>query len=88
MTRRKPVLLIDDGEESRTAVELLSAESVEYVEYHIRKFEESCCGELPTTRAPSIFAPEGLYKGLDGVREFIAAKKNSPPALETDSSYW
>jgi hypothetical protein len=36
----KPVLLIDDTENSRIAIEILENNSVEFVEYHIRKFEE------------------------------------------------
>jgi hypothetical protein len=66
---RKPVLLIDDSQESSTAIELFLQTGQICVEYHIRKFEESCCGELPTTRAPSVIAPEGVFKGLDGVRQ-------------------
>lgn len=88
--KRKPVLLVDDTHDSQVAKTLLSEQQVEFVEYHIRKFEESCCGELPTTKAPSIFAPEGLYKGLDGVREFLQAKRNTNERqeVESDSAYW
>lgn len=81
---RKPVLLIDDSHESREAARLLQESGQSYVEYHIRHFEESCCGELPTTRAPSVFAPEGVFRGLDGVKSYIKAEKL--PAGE--SAYW
>ncbi|MEW5841013.1 hypothetical protein [Nitrososphaera sp.] len=99
---RKPVLLVDDAQESRLAAEMFASSGREYVEYHIKKFEESCCGELPTTRAPAVFAPEGVFKGLAGVKEYLqssssaAAGKNTrqqqqqqqQKGAEYDSSYW
>ena len=57
MVIRKPVLLVDDTENSRLAIELLEDNNIKFVEYHVRKFEEDCCVELPTTRAPALFAP-------------------------------
>jgi hypothetical protein len=92
---RKPVLLIDDAQESRRAIELFAQSGRPYVEYHIKKFEESCCGELPTTRAPSVFAPEGVFKGLEGVQEYLSLKKSSvadggeeKEEKESESAYW
>ena len=82
---RKPVLLIDDSQESAAAIKLFQQSSQEYVEYHIKKFEESCCGEIPTTRAPSVFAPEGVFKGLEGVRNYLALEKNPETS---ESAYW
>lgn len=82
---RKPVLLIDDTEESQQAITLLDGAGQQYVKYHISKFEESCCGELPTTRAPSVIAPEGVFRGLGGVREYLATDKNSGSG---ESAYW
>ena len=38
---RKPVLLIDDTENSRRAKEIMENNNIEIVEYHIRKFEEN-----------------------------------------------
>jgi hypothetical protein len=70
----------------------LRENDVEFVEYDIRKFAESCCGDLPTTKAPSVFAPEGVFKGLSGVEEYVtlvvptAAKKMTQ--AESESSYW
>lgn len=82
---RKPVLLIDDSQESSAAIQLFKKSEQIFVEYHIRKFEESCCGELPTTRAPSVIAPEGVFKGLDGVRQYLAIERK----VDTDkSAYW
>lgn len=81
------MLLIDDGDESKIATGILASKNIEFVEYHIKKFEESCCGELPTTRAPSVFAPEGVFKGLDGVREYASMEKK-PESEESESAYW
>ncbi len=82
---RKPVLLIDDTKESLEAIMLFQESNQEYIEYHIKKFEESCCGELPTTRAPSVFAPEGVFKGLEGVKTYLAAEKQPDTG---ESAYW
>jgi hypothetical protein len=82
---RKPVLLIDDANESIEAIRLFQESGQQYIEYHIRKFEESCCCELPTTRAPSVFAPEGIFKGLEGVREYLSVEKQPDTG---ESAYW
>jgi hypothetical protein len=91
MKKRKPVLIIDDSPASLKAIEILRKRKIEFVEYDIRKFAESCCGDLPTTKAPSVFAPEGVFKGLSGVEEYIAsaaalAKKGT--LSESESIYW
>jgi hypothetical protein len=83
---RKPVLLIDDAAESKQAMALLDSAGQQYVKYHISKFEESCCGELPTTRAPSVIAPEGVFRGIGGVREYLATEKKQLD--DGKSAYW
>jgi hypothetical protein len=85
--KRKPVLLIDDSKESQEAIMLLKSKGIEYVEYDIRKFAESCCGDIPTTITPSVFAPEGVFKDLDGVREYANMDKNQS-SFESESAYW
>jgi hypothetical protein len=92
MKRRKPVFIVDDGSESLKAADILREKGIEFVQYDIRKFAESCCGDLPTTKAPSVFAPEGVFKGLSGVEEYVAsismsATKESIPG-ESESAYW
>lgn len=88
-----PVLIVDDGSDSLKAIDLLRKNHVEFVEYDIRKFAESCCGDLPTTEAPSVFAPEGVFKGLSGVEEYVtsvvvpAAAKRAIQT-ESESAYW
>ena len=98
MKNRKPVLIIDDGLDSIKAMNLLREKDVEFVKYDIRKFAESCCGDLPTTKAPSVFAPEGVFKGLSGVEEYVtsvaaaaaaaAAATNKAIQSESESAYW
>lgn len=88
MPRRKPVLLIDRSDESLKAVDLLKISGIEYLEYDIKKFEDSCCGELPTTSAPSLFAIEGTFKGLEKINEYISRMSNTDSNLESESAYW
>ena len=93
MKNRKPVLIVDYGPDSLEAIKLLRESDIEFVEYDIRKFAESCCSDLPTTKAPSVFAPEGVFKGLSGVEEYVAsvavavASKKSIQG-ESESAYW
>jgi hypothetical protein len=91
MKRRKPVLIVDDSPDSLKAMDLLRERGIEFVEYDVRKFAESCCGDLPTTKAPSVFAPEGVFKGLRGVEEYItstAAANEKAIGSESESAYW
>lgn len=87
MVIRKPVLLVDDTENSRLAIELLEDNNIKFVEYHVRKFEEDCCVELPTTRAPALFAPEGIFRNLEGIKEYLTVEKNNTSETN-ESAYW
>jgi hypothetical protein len=93
MKNRKPVLVVDYGPDSLEAIKLLRESDIEFVEYDIRKFAESCCGDLPTTKAPSVFAPEGVFKKLSGVEEYVASVAVSVTSKksiqgESESAYW
>jgi hypothetical protein len=88
VSKRKPVLFIDESDESSKAIDLLKTSGVEYVEYDVRRFEDSCCGELPTTTAPSLFAIEGTFKGLEKINEYICTRDNSNSDRESESAYW
>lgn len=88
MAVRKPVLLIDDTENSRIARELLEDNHVEFVEYHVGKLEEDCCVDLPTTRAPTLFAPEGLFRNLEGIKEYLTIEKTNTGYEPSESAYW
>jgi hypothetical protein len=85
---RKPVLLIDDTDNSWLAKEILKNNSIEFVEYHIKKFEENCCVDLPTTRAPALFAPEGIFRNLEGIKEYLTVEKKSTTSELSESAYW
>ena len=93
MKKRKPVLIVDESTDSLKATDLLRERDIEFIEYDIRKFADSCCGDLPTTKAPSVFAPEGVFKKLSGVEEYVAsvavavASKKSIQS-ESESAYW
>jgi hypothetical protein len=91
MKKRKPVLILDESPDSLKATDLLRERDIEFIEYDIRKFAESCCGDLPTTKAPSVFAPEGVFRGLSGVQEYVssaAAANKKANRIESESAYW
>ncbi len=89
MVKRKPILLLDESDDSIKAVGLFKRLEIDYVEYNIKKFEESCCGELPTTTAPSVFAVEGIFRGLEGINEYISFKRGTTDSdIESESAYW
>ena len=44
--QRKPILIIDDSNESLIIKNIFVENKIEFVEYHIKKFEESCCGDI------------------------------------------
>ena len=86
---RRPVLLVDySSPASQEAIKILRSRNIDFVEYDIGKFEESCCGELPTTVAPSVFAPEGVFKGLEGVVQYASSERKSDLLQESESAYW
>src|SRR5918911_5337611 len=89
MVGRKPILLVDESYDSIKAVDLLRRSGIEYAEYNIKKFEESCCGELPSTRAPSVFAVEGVFKGLEKINEYVSLiRETGYSNIESESAYW
>jgi hypothetical protein len=89
VVKRESVLLVDNSDDSAKAVDLLKRLGIEYVEYDIKKFNESCCGELPTTKAPSLFAVEGVFKGLEKINEYVSLKRDTADySIESESGYW
>lgn len=88
MVARKPVLLIDDGENSKLAIEILEFNNIKFVEYHIKNFEDNCCVDLPTTRAPALIAPEGVFRNLEGIKEYLSVEKNDTKSEPSESAYW
>ncbi len=89
MVKRKPIVLVDESDDSKRAIGLFKRFGIEYVQYDIKKFEEGCCGELPTTKAPSVFAVEGVFKGLEKINEYILLRRNATDSnTESESAYW
>jgi hypothetical protein len=89
MVGRRPILLVDDSHDSIRAVDLFRRSGIEFVEYNIKKFEESCCGELHSIKAPSVFAVEGVFKGLEKISEYISLKgQTNCSNIESESAYW
>lgn len=88
MVARKPVLLIDDGENSKLAIEILEFNNINFVEYHIKNFENNCCVDLPTTRAPALIAPEGVFRNIEGIKEYLGVEKNYTKSEPSESAYW
>ena len=84
---RKAILLIDDSDESREAINLIKHSTIEYVEYNIRKFEQTCCGEIAATRAPSIFATEGAFRGLEEIKQYVSLRGNSYTEVQPENEY-
>jgi hypothetical protein len=85
---RKPILLVDESDDSVKVVDLFRRLDIKFVEYNIKKFEESCCGDLPTTKAPSLFAVEGIFKGLEKINEYISLKRDADSNIQSESAYW
>jgi hypothetical protein len=79
--KRKPILLVDDSIDSQRIKKLFYESRIDFVEYHIKKFEESCCGELPTTRTPSVIAEEGIYKEEERIKGYIKLLKEKQNKL-------
>lgn len=87
MVIRKPVLLIDDTDSSRMAIEILKSNNIQFAEYHISKFEQDCCVDLPTTQAPALFAPEGIFRKLEGIKDYLNVEKNRTNEVSESASW-
>jgi hypothetical protein len=42
VVKRKPILLVDESHDSTKAIDVFKRSGIEYVEYDIRRFKESC----------------------------------------------
>jgi hypothetical protein len=95
MSERKPILIVDDSKDSQIAIELFNQKSIDYVKYRIDKFGGGCCGgggsesdndnSFSKINAPAVFAPEGVFRGLDGVKTYFNLEKRY---YESESAYW
>ena len=82
MRKRKPILFIDDGTDSKKAMELFEKENIEYVVYYVKKFEECNCDKIPVNTVPSVFAPEGIYKEFEGIDKYVNELRNNSNSEE------
>lgn len=78
--------MIDDSNECKKAEKLLKDEEIPYVIYKI-DYNEGCCGGYSTKVPPAVFAPEGIFKGLEQIREYIKMAKENV-GKENESAYW
>lgn len=78
------MLMIDSSKECDEALELFKKENVPYTLYKIDDRDIGCCGGYQT-KVPAVFAPEGIFRGLDGVREYLKIAKIP---RESESAYW
>ncbi len=53
----------------------------------LRNLKKAACAELPTTRAPSLFAPEGIFKDLEGIMRYASLDKQDYSPV-SESAYW
>ncbi|MEM2922916.1 MAG: hypothetical protein QW560_00700 [Candidatus Nitrosocaldus sp.] len=85
---RKAVLFIsnNDGDSIAKVREMLASAGIEYVEYNIDEEPAGCCGGFKT-ETPALFAPEGIFRGIDGIAGYIQARMNGS-LYKSESAYW
>ncbi|MEM0364850.1 MAG: hypothetical protein QW450_00755 [Candidatus Nitrosocaldus sp.] len=85
---RKAVLFIsnNDGDSIAKVREMLASAGIEYVEYNIDEEPAGCCGGFKT-ETPALFAPEGIFRGIDGIAGYIQARM-SGSLYKSESAYW
>ncbi len=83
---RKGVLFISKDEVSKKAKDMLIEAGIEFVEYNVDEEPEGCCGGFKT-ETPSLFAPEGIFRGLDEIARYIELRKDNR-FYNSESAYW
>jgi glutaredoxin len=86
---RKVILFVDDSNECEKARKFLRRTGIDFVEYNVKdkdRLESGCCDGF-TTEVPSIFAPEGIYKGITEIKKYAKMRKEKKQ-LESESAYW
>ena len=53
----------------------------------LRNLKKAAVWQLPTTRAPSLFAPEGIFKDLEGIMKYASLDKLDYSPV-SESAYW
>jgi len=86
---RKAVLFVDDSAECRKSIKFLRQARIDFVEYNLTHQQElGCCGEPFVTEVPTIFAPEGIFRGLGGIKKYTKMMKNRKPLEASKSAWW
>lgn len=86
---RKAVLFISnsDGEERIAKVrDMLLSAGIEFVEYNIDEEPAGCCGGF-RTETPALFAPEGIFRGVEGIARYIQTRMDGS-LYSSESAYW
>lgn len=86
---RKAVLFVDDNDESLQARNLMQRNDIEFVEYDVKEredIESGCCGGVEV-EVPSVFAPDGIFKGLAEIERYANLHKDGRK-VESESAYW
>jgi len=83
---RKAILFTDDSKESIEARKILTEAKIDFVVYNPKEMEEEvgCCGGF-TTQAPSVFAPQGIFRGIDEIKRYADMKDDDKIS---ESAYW
>lgn len=82
------ILFIDSSSSSecKKVQMILKRAKIDFVEYDVKEQEAACCGGF-ATKAPSVFAPEGIFKGINEIREYAKMRQNRKQ-VESESAYW
>ncbi|MCS6767940.1 MAG: hypothetical protein RMJ59_04635 [Candidatus Nitrosocaldus sp.] len=85
---RKPVLFWSNGNGESIAKirEMLSNAGIEFVEYNVDEEPSGCCGGF-RTETPALFAPEGIFRGVDGIARYVQARMDGS-LYKGESAYW
>ncbi len=83
---RKGVLFVRDDEVCVKAKELLRESGIEFVEYNVSEEREGCCGGFDTV-TPTLFAPEGIFRGIDGISRYIELRRSNS-FYKSESAHW
>jgi len=93
MSVRKPILIVDGSDDSQTTINLFDKKGIEYVRYHIDRLASGCCGgtgnnagTLGTLTAHAVIAPEGVFRGLDHIKNYLITSERK--YYESESAYW
>ncbi len=77
--------MVNSSKECEEARDLFDRANIPYVLYNIDEHNSGCCGGYEG-KVPVVFAPEGIFRGLDGIKSYIELSKNREK--ESESAYW